>query len=80
MRSRTLFSHKRLLFCLITLSLLFSGVCFNGAEAVSTGTVDFLGSGITSNIPAGTHYQHDGERKLASNLEVTPEGDRRHVV
>ena len=80
MRTRILFSHKLLLFCIVTLSHLFSGVCFNVADAVSTGTVDFRGSEVSSNIPAGAHYQHDGNRKVSNNVEVTPEGDSRRVV
>ncbi len=66
MRTRILFSHKLLLFCIVTLSLLFSGVSFNVAEAVSTGTVDFRGSEVSSNIPAGAHYQHVGNRKVST--------------
>ena len=80
MRSRILFSHRVLLFCLIGLSLSFCGVSFNVADAVSTGTVDFVGSGVTSNIPDGAHYQHDGLRKLAPKAEVTDEGVSRHFV
>lgn len=80
MCSRILFSHKLLLFCLVTLLLLFSGVCFNVADAISTGTVNFVGSEITSNIPEGAHYQHDGHRKVSNNVEVTAEGDSRRVV
>lgn len=80
MRSRILFSHKLLLFCLVTLLLLFSGICFNVADAVSTGTVNFIGSEITPNIPEGAHYQHNGHRKVSNNVEVTAEGDSRRVV
>ena len=80
MRSRILLSHKLLLFCLVTLSLLFCVICFNVANAVSTGAVDFIGSEITPNIPEGTHYQHDGKRKVSNNVEVTAEGDSRRVV
>ena len=66
MRSRILFSHRVLFYCLIGLSLSFCGVSFNVADAVSTGTVDFVGSEVTSNIPAGAHYQHDGKRRLSN--------------
>lgn len=80
MRTRILFSHKLLLFCLMGLSLSFIGVFFNVADAVSTGTVDFVGSEVSSNIPEGAHYQHDGKRKVSNNVEVTAEGESRRVV
>lgn len=80
MRTRILFSHKLLLFCLVTLSLLFCGVCFNVADAISTGRVAFKGSEVSANIPEGAHYQHVGKRKVSNKVEVTPEGVSRRVV
>lgn len=80
MRSIFLCSHRILLFCLVGISLSFCGVSFNVVDAVSTGTVDFVGSEVTSNITAGAHYQHDGKRKVSNNVEVTAEGVSRSVV
>ena len=75
-----LFSHKLLLFCIVTLSLFFCGVSFTVAATVSTGTVNFDGSEISANIPEDAHYQHDGKRKVSGNVEVTAEGVSRRVV
>lgn len=80
MRTRILFSHKLLLFCLVTLSLLFSGVSFSVADTISTGKVRIVGTDIYANIPAGAHYQHEGKRKLSDKVEVTPQGVSRRVV
>ncbi len=80
MRSMILFSHKFLLFCLVTLSLFFCGVFFTGAATVSTGTVNFKGSEVFANIPEGAHYKHDGKRKVSGKVEVTNEGVSRRVV
>ncbi len=80
MRSLILFSHKLLLFCLVTLSLFCCGVSFTVAATVSTGTVNFKGSEVTANIPEGAHYKHDGKRKLSGNVQVTNEGVSRRVV
>lgn len=80
MRSFFLSSHRVLLFCLLGLSLSFCGVSCNVADAVSPGTVVFVGTGVTSNIPEGAHYQHDGKRKVSNNVEVIDEGVSRRVV
>ena len=80
MRLKKLVSIKSMLFYFVTLLLTLSGAAFNAAQAVSTGTVAFNGSEITSNIPENTHYKHDGMRKVSNNAEMTMDGERRVVL